>query len=137
MEAIDGEDFQREWELSDEELKKLKANPNCEKIYENRHRLKNSRIMATIVKTKNCTIHNRGDKFVFNGMGQLIVEESAHHPCMFALSQLSAPLNLVFNEIIMGTAKNGPFTYTRCTDVGPDAGGYGFIVMRLHVELSN
>lgn len=131
MDQKEWEAFQKEWGYTDEEIEELKKHPQYEMMYKARHRLRNSRITATVTRAENCTKHKVEDKFVFSPFGRLITEESASQPSVFVISHLLVPLNQIFTEIVLEMAKSGQLPDV----IAIDTGGFGSLQMKIDVEI--
>ncbi len=134
---------QETWDLiqnhlgyNDEEMKIFKENPRNEAVISKTSELINKTIVFEVIKSKGCNSqHKVGDKFYFNGTGNLLTKLCPMNICIHALTPLSA-LIFTTNELIYaGVDPNEMrFPEVSCPDVGLECGGWGQIVMKLKVE---
>jgi len=134
---------ERMWKLiqkhlgySDEEMKKFREHPRNEEVLTKSSALMSKIIILEVVESQGCNSHHRvGDKFHFDGAGNLLTERGPKKICAYSLS---SALMLVFtaNEMIYaGTDPNEiRFKRASCFDVGLECGGWGRIVLELRVE---
>jgi uncharacterized repeat protein (TIGR04076 family) len=121
---------------NDEEMKLFKENPRNEDVLSKIDVLTNKTIIAEVVDSHGCASqHKVGDKFYFDGAGNLITKLCPKRICIYALSALH-PLIFASNEVLYtGTDPNEMrFKRAGCFDVGVKCGGWGHIVMELRVE---
>ncbi len=79
--------------------------------------------------------HKVGDKFYFDGAGNLITKLSPKRICIYALSSI-AGLIFTSNELSYAGIDPNEMRFKRagCFDVGVQCGGWGHIVLELSVE---
>jgi len=78
---------------TDEELEKFRSNPKNLDIMSKAPDLMNKTIVAEVVASHGCASqHHVGDKFYFDGAGNLITKLSPKRICVHALSVLSGPM---------------------------------------------
>jgi uncharacterized repeat protein (TIGR04076 family) len=121
---------------TDEEMKKFRENPRNEDIFSKAPALMNKTIVAEVVDSHGCNSQHRvGDKFYFDGAGNLITKLCPKRICVYALSSI-APLIFTSNELFYAGADPNEMRFKRtgCFDVGVQCGGWGHIVMELKVE---
>jgi uncharacterized repeat protein (TIGR04076 family) len=121
---------------TDEEMKKFRENPRNEDIFSKAPALMNKTIVAEVVESHGCNSqHRMGDKFYFDGAGNLITKLCPKRICVYALSSI-APLIFTSNELFYAGADPNEMRFKRtgCFDVGVQCGGWGHIVMELKVE---
>lgn len=128
--------IQRHLAYSDEEMEKFRANARNEDILAKSSELSNKTIILEVVESHGCNSrHKIGDKFYFDGAGNIITELCPKKICAYSLS---SALMMVFtaNEMIYaGVDPNGiRFKRASCFDVGLQCGGWGRIVLELRVE---
>jgi uncharacterized repeat protein (TIGR04076 family) len=93
-------------------------------------------IVAEVVASHGCnTRHQVGDKFYFDGAGNLITKLNPNRICIHALSALSGPI-YVANELFYADVDPNEMRLNRvgCFDVGVRCGGWGHIAMELKIE---
>jgi uncharacterized repeat protein (TIGR04076 family) len=121
---------------TDEEMRLFRRNPRNKDVLSKAAALMNKTIIIEVVKSSGCNSHHRvGDKFYFDGAGNLITGLSPKRICIYALAAV-APLVFTSNELLYaGIDPNETrFKRTGCFDVGVQCGGWGRIVLELHVE---
>jgi uncharacterized repeat protein (TIGR04076 family) len=121
---------------TDEEMKAFRANPRNEDVLSKVPSLMNKTIIAEVVESHGCNSqHKVGDKFYFDGAGNLITKLCPKRICVYALSSI-APLVFTANELVYAGADPNDMRFKRsgCFDVGVRCGGWGHIVMELRVE---
>lgn len=128
--------FQRHLGYSDEEMKKFRENPRNEDVLSQAPALMNKTIIVEVVDSHGCNSqHKVGDKFYFDGAGNLITKQCPQKICVYALSSM-ASLIFTSNELFYaGVDPNAMrFKRTGCFDVGVQCGGWGHIVLELKME---
>jgi len=121
---------------TDKEMKAFRSNPRNADVLSKGAALMNKTIVAEVVESNGCNSHHRaGDRFYFDGAGNLITGLCPKRICIYALAAL-APLVFTSNELFYaGVDPNGMrFKRTGCFDVGVQCGGWGHIVLELRVE---
>jgi len=121
---------------NDEEMKMFKENPRNEDVLSKVDALMNKTIIAEVVESHGCNSqHKVGDKFYFDGAGNLITKLCPKRICVYALMSVGA---LVFtsNELFYAGVDPNEIRFKRagCFDVGVRCGGWGRIVLELRVE---
>jgi len=127
---------QRHLGYTDEEMKIFRENPRNEAILTQRSALMNKTIILEVVESHGCNSrHKVGDKFYFDGVGNLLTEQCPKKVCAYSLS---SALMMVFtaNEMIYAGIDPNEIRFKRasCFDVGLQCGGWGRIVLELRVE---
>ncbi|TET16297.1 MAG: hypothetical protein E3J81_03600 [Dehalococcoidia bacterium] len=128
--------FQKHVGYTDEEMKEFRENPRNEDVLSKGRALMNKTIVVEVVKSHGCNSqHKEGDKFYFDGAGNLITKLCPKRVCIYALSALHF---LVFasNELFYAGVDPNEMRFKRagCFDVGVKCGGWGNIVMEIRVE---
>ncbi len=121
---------------TDAEMKKFKDNPKNKEILGKLDVIMNKTIIAEIVASHGCnSLHKVGDKFYFDGAGNLLTKLCPKRVCIYALKAF-ATLIYGVNELIYAGVDPGDLRFNRvgCHDVGVECGGWGNIVMELRVE---
>ena len=79
--------------------------------------------------------HKAGDRFLFDGAGNLLTAKNPERICMGALYPLG-PLVYAVSELHYAGADPGALRFNRtgCFDVGVRCGGWGRVVMEVRVE---
>jgi uncharacterized repeat protein (TIGR04076 family) len=121
---------------SNEEMESFKKNPRNNHILSIGTEQMNKTIVMEVVESKGCVSQHRvGDKFYFDGAGNLLTKLCPSKICYSAISSAS---NLIFAAIELFyagvDANHIQFKRVGCPDVGVQCGGWGHIVMELRVE---
>jgi uncharacterized repeat protein (TIGR04076 family) len=98
--------------------------------------LMNKYIILEVVRAHGCNSgHKVGDRFYFDGAGNLLTEKCPGKVCGYSLN---AALMMVFaaNEMIFAGVDPNVMLFKRasCFDVGLECGGWGQVVLELQVE---
>lgn len=121
---------------NDEEMKLFLENPRNEDVMSKALGLLNKTIILEVVESHGCNSqHKVGDKFYFDGAGNLLTKLSPKRICIFALGVIQG---LIFgaNELFYAGIDPNEMRFKRagCFDVGLKCGGWGRVVMELRVE---
>jgi uncharacterized repeat protein (TIGR04076 family) len=128
--------FQEHLGYTDEEMVLFRKDPKNAEILCRAPELMNKTIVAEVVESHGCNSqHKVGDRFVFDGVGNLLTKHSPPRICVHALSAFS-PCVYVANELFYARVDPNQTRFKRvgCFDVGVRCGGWGHIVMELKVE---
>lgn len=121
---------------NDEEMKEFRENPRNAHVLAKAPELMNKTIIVEVVESKGCNSqHEVGDKFIFDGAGNLLTKKNPKRICIYALAQLPQLIFAINELVYAGVDPNQMrFKRTGCFDVGVDCGGWGHIVMEVRVE---
>jgi len=127
--------FQDIMDYSDEELAKFKSNPKFIQMM-NTPTFRTHKIVAEVISSHGCVCqHGVGQRLVMNGNGALLHDECPPLTCVFLVSQLASVVSALFERFAAGLDPNGLLMDTAsCPDVGPDCGGWGRVLVKIHVE---
>jgi uncharacterized repeat protein (TIGR04076 family) len=128
--------FQQHLGYSDEEMALFRARPQNADVLAKAPALMQKTIIAEVVESHGCNSqHKVGDRFIFDGAGNLVTSRSPRRICIYALQAL-AGLIFTTNELFYaGIDPNAlRFNRTGCFDVGVRCGGWGHIIMEVRVE---
>lgn len=128
--------YKKHFSYNDEELKIFIENPRNQDVLSKASALMNKTIIVEVVESHGCNSqHKVGDRFYFDGAGNLITKLCPKRICIYALSPLDKGI-FASNELFYaGIDPNEMrFKRTRCFDVGLKCGGWGNIVMEVRVE---
>ncbi len=128
--------FQQHLGYNDGEMKRFRENPRNEDVLSKGPSLMDKTIVAEVVDSHGCNSqHKVGDKFYFDGAGNLITKLCPNRVCIYALSSI-ASLIFTSNELFYAGVDPNEMRFKRagCFDVGVQCGGWGHIVMELTVE---
>lgn len=120
---------------TDEEMKLFMEDPNNIELLKRAPKLMNKTIVLEVVESHGCNSqHKVGDKFYFDGFGNLLTKLC---PSRICLSALGAAKNLVIAADALMYADQDPnemlLKRVGCPDVGLKCGGWGNIVMEIKV----
>ena len=121
---------------NDEEMEKFRKNPRNVDVMARASELMNKTIIAEVVESKNCNSQHRvGDRFIFDGSGNLLTKKNPKRICIYALAELPKFI-FAINELIYAGANPNKIRFQRtgCFDVGVACGGWGHIIMEIKVE---
>ena len=119
----------------DAEMKKFRANPRNVDVLAKASELMDKTIVAEVVESKNCNSQHRvGDRFIFDGAGNLLTKKNPKRICIYALAELPKFIFAINELIYAGADPKIRFPRTGCFDVGVACGGWGHIVMEIKVE---
>lgn len=136
---VDGaiwEFMQKRLGYSDEEMRKFRENPRNAKVLEKASELMNKTIVAEVVESENCNSqHKVGDRFLFDGAGNLLTRLCPKRICIYALAQLPQFI-FAANELVYAGVDPNEMRFKRfgCFDVGVNCGGWGHINMEIKVQ---
>ncbi len=128
--------MQRHLGYTDEEITIFRQNPRNEEVLAKTSILMNKIIILEVVESHGCNSHHRvGDKFYFDGAGNLLTDLSPKKICVFSLSSAATLVFTVSEMVYAGVDPNEiRFKRASCFDVGLPCGGWGRIVFELRVE---
>ena len=131
--------FQQHVGYTDEEMKRFRENPRNEDVLTKSIGLMNKTIVVKVVESKGCNSqHKVGEKFYFDGAGNLLTRLGPKRICIYALNAV-AQLIFTSNELFFAGTDPNEMRFRRagCFDVGVQCGGWGHIVLELSVEDRN
>ena len=120
---------------NEEEMKLFRENPRNEDILSKAADLMSKTIVFEVVKSQGCNSHhNVGDKFYFDGAGNLLTKLGPKKICVYALSAM-AKLVYGANELFYAGVDPNDLRFKRvgCFDVGVQCGGWGNIAMEIQI----
>lgn len=121
---------------TDEEMKVFRENPRNDDVLANAPALLDKTIVHEVVDLHGCNSrHKVGDKFYFDGAGNLLTKRCPEKACIY---ELSAATSMIFasNELLYAGIDPDEMRFKRaaCFDVGVQYGGWGRIVLELRIE---
>jgi hypothetical protein len=127
--------FQEVMEYSDEDLARFKATPRFVQMM-NTPAFRTHKIVAEVVYSHGCVCqHEMWQRLVMSGNGALLREECPPLMCVSLVSQFTPVTAALFERITAGLDPNGLlFDTVGCTDVGIKCGGWGRVLVKIHVE---
>jgi len=121
---------------TDEEMKAFRENPRNEDVVSKAPGLNNKTIVLEVMASHGCNSqHKVGDKFYFDGAGNLLTSRCPKKICVYALSA-SASMIFTAGELFLAGVDPNEMRFRRagCFDVGVQCGGWGRIVLELTVH---
>ena len=121
---------------TDEEMKELRDNPRNADVIQKGTELLSKTIVVEVIESHGCnTLHKKGDKFYFDGAGNLLTKLCPKKICIYALNAV-AMLIFTSNELLYAGVDPNHMRFKRagCFDVGVHCGGWGHIVMEIRIE---
>lgn len=120
---------------TDDEMRAFREDPKNEDVLAKVPELMSKTIIVEVVDSHGCNSqHQVGDKFYFDGAGNLLTKLCPKKVCIYALH---AATSLVFtsNELLYAGVDPNEMRFKRagCFDVGVQCGGWGRIVLELSV----
>lgn len=128
--------FQQRLGYSDAEMKAFRSNPKWVKMVEEATGFARYKIVAEVVQSHGCMAqHKVGDRIVMDANGLLMKEECPDRMCVNAVAPLACTFSAVCERLADNLDPRGIcFTRVGCTDVGPECGGWGRVIMQIRVE---
>ena len=128
--------MQKRLGYTDEEAARFRADPRNADVLAKSAQLLSKVIVFEVVEAHGCNSgHKVGDKFYFDGAGNLLTDQCPRKVCGFALNSALMLLSAVSEMVYAGVDPNTiRFRRTGCFDVGLDCGGWGRVVLEMHVE---
>ena len=119
-----------------EQMKLFRQNPRNEDVLSKIPEFVNKTIIVEIVESHGCNSqHAVGDKFYFDGAGNLLTKLGPKKICIYALNAITMQIFTAGELICAGVDPNDMrFKRAACFDVGVECGGWGRVVMELKVE---
>lgn len=120
---------------SDEEMELFRGNPRNEDVLAKAPDLMKKTIVLEVVESHGCNSQHRpGDRFLFDGAGNLLTKRGPDKICIYAL-QAAAGLIFASNELVYAGVDPNEMRFKRaaCFDVGVQCGGWGRVVLELKV----
>jgi uncharacterized repeat protein (TIGR04076 family) len=121
---------------TDEQMVLLRNDPNNADILSKAGLLRNKVLVLKVVEAHGCNSRHRvGDRFYFDGAGNLLTERCPRKICVHALSS-AATLIYAASELLYAGVDPNEMRFKRagCIDVGLECGGWGRVVMELRAE---
>ena len=115
----------------DEEMAIFAQNPRNREVLAKAPELMNKTIVATVVHSHGCNSRHRvGDRFFFDGAGNLLTAKGPKRICIYALKAFASAV-YAGNELFYAGADPNEMRFNRvaCHDVGVRCGGWGQIVL--------
>ena len=121
---------------TDEEVKLFRENPRNADVLSKTPDLMNKTIVIEVIESTGCNSqHKVGDKFYFDGAGNLITKMNPKRVCCFALQSMGGLIFGAHELFYAGVDPNKMrFKRTGCPDVGINCGGWGHITLEFSIE---
>lgn len=128
--------MQKRLGYSDDELADFRKEPRNADVLAKSPELLNKIIILEVVESHGCNSrHKAGDKFYFDGAGNLLTELCPKKICAYSLNAALLMIYAANEMIYAGVDPNRMrFRRTGCIDVGLKCGGWGRVVLELRVE---
>jgi uncharacterized repeat protein (TIGR04076 family) len=128
--------LQKHLGYTDDEMKKFRQNPRNADVISKAPALLNKTIVMEVVDSHGCNSqHKVGDKFYFDGAGNLLTKLCPSRICFAALASVEPLINAASELFYAGVDPNElRFKRVGCSDVGVQCGGWGHIAMELRME---
>jgi uncharacterized repeat protein (TIGR04076 family) len=129
------ENIQKHYGYNTEELDMFLENPRNQDVLSKSLKLLGKTFVVEVIESHGCNSqHKVGDKFYFDGAGNLLTKKSPKKICIYALAELDKVLFAAGELLFAGVDPNEMrFKRVSCFDVGLKCGGWGQIVMELKV----
>jgi len=123
--------------LNIDEFEHIESNPKFQRLFKNAVTASRYRLVAEVVKSKGChSGHVVGQRLIFDSAGNLLTRKSPEKVCAFLMPNLTAVLNVFFENLMNGRDPNEVmFNRTGCLDVGHACGGWGHVVLEVRAEV--
>jgi len=118
-----------------EEMQVFRENPRNADILEKVPTLMGKTMVLEVVDSHGCNSqHNVGDRFYFDGAGNLLTKRCPKKVCIYALNA-AAGLIFASNELVYAGVDPNEMRFKRAGrfDVGVQCGGWGRVVFELNV----
>ena len=110
---------------NNEEMAKFRDNPKNEDILDKAPKVQKRTIIAEIIDSHGCNSqHKIGDRFYFDGAGNLLTKLSPERICVYALNAITMQIFTAGELMCAGVDPNEMrFNKAACFDVGVECGG--------------
>jgi len=120
---------------TDDEMRAFREDPKNEDVLAKVPELMGKTIVVEVVDSHGCNSqHKVGDKFYFDGAGNLLTKLCPKKVCIYALH---AATGMIFasNELLYAGVDPNEMRFKRagCFDVGVQCGGWGRVVLEISV----
>lgn len=126
--------FQQMQGYTDEEIAIYRSNPRFVKAMEHAPKFTTHKIIVEVVESHNCNAgHKVGDKFVLNGNGYLIADESPKYMCILALAAFALYIPAMWDRFYEDLDPDGMLIpLVHCPDCGIRRGRWGECIMKMY-----
>ena len=128
--------IQKHLGYSDEEMELWMKNPRNQEAILKAPALLQKTIIIEVVESHGCSsLHKVGDKFYFDGPGNLLTKLNPKRICIYALSEMERLIFAAQELFYAGIDPNEMrIKHGGCFDVGLKCGGWGRIVFKLEFK---
>ncbi len=127
--------IQDHFNYSDEEFEEFINNPRNQDIFSRVPELLNKTMILEVLEATGCNSqHKKGDKFYFDGSGNLLTKYSPKKICVYALAQIEHLIYTAQELFYAGVDPNEMrFKRATCIDIGLKCGGWGNVLMEFRM----
>lgn len=120
-------------DYSNEEMEMFQSNPKNLQVIAKAPDIMKKTIVFEVIESNGCNSqHKTGDRFVFDGAGNLLTKRNPNRVCIFALHAMSALIYGAQELFYAGVDPNEAcFKKAGCHDVGVRCGGWGHVAMEI------
>ena len=128
--------MQKHLGYTDDEMKKFRQNPRNADVISKAPAMMNKTIVIEVVESHGCNSrHKAGDKFYFDGAGNLLTKLCPGRICFGALNAMPYLIAMAHELFYAGVDPNEiRFKRAGCVDIGIQCGGWGRVIMEIKVE---
>jgi len=128
--------YQKHLGYNDDEIKIFQQNPRNEDVISKAAALMNKTIVIEVVEAHGCNSrHKAGDKFYFDGSGNLLTKLCPSRICFGAMNAMPPLISMAHELFYAGVDPNEMrFKKAGCIDIGIQCGGWGRVIMEVKVE---
>ena len=127
--------LKRQLGYDEEQIKRVEENPKQREMIASGPVLVSKKMVATCIKAESCTYNKVGDRYVFNGFGGMIKDETCETPCLWAMSGFLPFIYMVYDRVASGLDPNGMhLDHVSCPDTGCRYGGFGKAMFKISIE---
>lgn len=119
----------------DEQMEQFKNNPKNKEFLSKAPHLMSKLVVVEVIDSHGCNSrHEVGQKFYFDGLGNLLADKSPRKICIYALNAI-VPQIFAITELLRANTNPNEMRFNRaaCFDVGVECGGFGRIVVEVKV----
>ena len=127
--------IQNHFNYSDEEFEEFINNPRNQDIFSRVPELLNKTMIVEVLEATGCNSkHKKGDKFYFDGSGNLLTKYGPKKICVYALAQIEHLIYTAQELFYAGVDPNEMrFKRAKCIDIGLKCGGWGNVLMEFRM----
>ncbi len=128
--------YQKHLGYNDDEMKKFRGNQRNADVISKAPALMNKTIVIEVVEAHGCNSrHKAGDKFYFDGSGNLLTKLCPSRICSATMSAMQTLIAMAQELFYAGVDPNEMrFKRAGCGDIGIQCGGWGRVIMDIKFE---